>query len=116
MTPGNEFRTTSKMKFFETLSEAIHSLKSRGYVNDFNLHPDWIECPPLNLQLRPSEFHVDEVHRFEGMTDPDDSAILFAISSSAGVKGLLVDAYGAYSESLSPDMNSHLRIDAETRH
>lgn len=102
------------MKNFETLSEAIANLKARGYVHDFNLHPEWIECAPLSLQLKPTEFHVDEVHRFEGMTNPDDSSILMAIQSTTGIKGLLVDAYGVYSDSLSPEMIKRLTIDSRT--
>lgn len=103
------------MKTFETLSEAIEDLKIRGYSNDFNLHPEWIECPPLNLKLKPDEFHVDEVHRFEGATNPDDSAVLYAISSSK-LKGVLIDAYGAYSASLSSEMIARLTIDRNTQH
>lgn len=104
------------MKTFETLSEAIEDLKKRGYENDFNLHPEWIECPPLNLRLRATDFHVDEVHRFEGMNNPSDSSILFAIRSPEGVKGLLVDAYGAYAEAVSPEMIKRLTIDSRTAH
>jgi hypothetical protein len=102
------------MQSFDTLSEAIFSLKNQGYTNDFNLHPEWIECPPLKVRLAPEEFHVDQVHRFEGMTNPDDSSILFAISSSNGLKGLLVDAYGPYADSLSPVMIQKLTIDSRT--
>ena len=102
------------MKAFDTLSGAINALKLEGYTNDFNLHPEWIECPPLNLRLGPQEFHVDQLYRFEGMTDPDDSCILFAISSSEGMKGLLVDAYGLYADSLSPLMIEKLKIDTDT--
>lgn len=104
------------MKTFETLLDAIRHLKINGYENDFNLHPEWIECPPLNIKLGPEEFHVDEVHRFEGMNDPDDSSVLYAISSKRGIKGLLVDAYGAYASSLSPEMMSSLKIDSKTKH
>lgn len=99
------------MKTFDTLFEAVNALKVDGYVNDFNLHPEWIECPPLNLKLSPQEFHVDHVYRFEGMNDPDDSSVLFAISTSEGVKGLLIDAYGIYSNSLSTIMIGKLKID-----
>lgn len=102
------------MKTFDTLSQAITALKQKGYVQDFNLHPEWIECPPLNRTFKPQEFHVDEVHRFEGMTNPDDSSVLYAISSSDGIKGLLVDAYGAYADSLSPMMIASLTIDKGT--
>ena len=102
------------MKSFDTLSEAIFALKNQGYTNDFNLHPEWIECPPLKLRLEPAEFHVDQVHRFEGMSSTDDSSILFAVSSSNGLKGLLVDAYGLYADSLSPIMIQKLTIDSRT--
>lgn len=103
------------MKTFDTLSQAISDLKQRGYNNDFNVHPDWIECSALTLKLKPEEFHVDEVHRFEGMTNPDDSSVLYAISSTKGVKGVLVDAYGVYSDSLSQIMIQKLRVDEGTK-
>src|SRR5690606_14898755 len=102
------------MKTYESLSVALNALKDKGYTQDFNLHPEWIECPPLKLRLAPEEFHVDEVHRFEGMTSPDDSSVLFAISSTSAVKGVLVDAYGVYAEAISPIMIQKLRIDSQT--
>ena len=92
------------MKTYDPLSEALRDLKLRGYSQDFNLHPEWIECPPLKLRLAPEEFHIDEVHRFEGMTNPDDSSVLYAISSTSGIKGVLVDAYGVYSNAISSVM------------
>jgi hypothetical protein len=104
------------MKAFETLTEALLDLKRRGYQNDFNLHPEWIECPPMQLKFRPTEFHVDEIYRFEGANNPDDSSILFAIQSSSGIKGVLVDAYGAYTDSLSSEMVRALTIDKNTLH
>jgi len=104
------------MKTYETLTEAMLDLKSWGYTHDFNLKPEWIECQPLNLQLKPTEFHVDEVHRFEGLNNPDDSSILLAIRSSTGVRGLLIDAYGAYSDSISPEMAKRLKVDSDTSH
>jgi hypothetical protein len=104
------------MKNFETLSEAIADLKIRGYENDFNLHPEWIECPPLKLKLQPTQFHVDEIYRFEGANNPDDSSVLFAIQSVDGLKGILVDAYGAYADSLNVEMIKRLAIDKNTQH
>ncbi|MBL7844410.1 MAG: phosphoribosylpyrophosphate synthetase [Cyclobacteriaceae bacterium] len=102
------------MNVYDSLADAIKALQQRGYVQDFNLHPEWIECPSLKLRLAPEEFHVDEIHRFEGMTNPDDSTILFAISSATGMKGLLVDAYGVYADALTPVMISKLKVDGQT--
>jgi hypothetical protein len=102
------------METYETLSEAMIALKKSGYDQDFNLHADWIETSDSIVKLRPEEFHIDKVYRFEGMTNPDDSAVLYAVSSSKGIRGLIVDAYGAYSDALSPVMIEKLKIDHHT--
>jgi hypothetical protein len=98
------------MRSYATLSEAMNDLKRRGYVEDFELRSNCIACAGRSLQLHPEDFTVDEFHRFEGMSNPDDNSILMAISSRDGVKGLLVDAYGVYSENLNAAMIEKLRI------
>src|SRR5688572_3912070 len=97
-------------KPYSSLSEAMNDLKARGYKEDFNLHPENIQCPALNLQWHPEDFTVDEFYRFEGMSSTDDNSIVFAISSKDGVKGVLVDAYGVYASSLSDEMIQKLAI------
>lgn len=89
---------------YTSLSAATNDLRARGYGYDFNLKPECIECPSLQLQLHPEMFTVDEFYRFEGMSSTDDNSIVFAISSDQGVKGVLVDAYGVYSNSLNEEM------------
>ena len=98
------------MKSYATLSLAINGLISRGYTLDFNLHSDCLEYKLLALFWKANEFQVDEVYRFEGMSNPDDNSILFAISVGDGKKGTLVDAYGAYAESLTKEMIDKLEI------
>lgn len=95
---------------YDTLSEAIEGLKAEGYTEDFNLKRSCIECTTLNLELSPDESEIDQQLRFEGMSNPDDSSILYAISSTNNrVKGLLVDAYGVYADSLTQEMVEKLR-------
>lgn len=96
-------------KNYDTMVEAITDLQNRGYSYDFNLTPDCPECASLNLQLHPEDFHVDEVFRFEGMSNPADSSILFAISSNGRIRGILVDAYGMYAENISEEMRRKLK-------
>ena len=97
------------MKDYETLSEAVDDLQKRGYTQDFNLKPHCLQCVSLKLELRPEDFDVDEVHRFEGMSSTDDNSVIYAISSSEGIKGILVDAYGVYAENISEQMRKKLR-------
>jgi hypothetical protein len=104
------------MKSYDTLTEALNDLKKRGYTADFNLYPNWIECRSLDIWLKPEEFHVDEVYRFEGLNNPDDSAVLFAVRSTSGIRGTLLDAYGVYATAMSPTMMKKLTIDNTTEH
>lgn len=90
------------MKTYTTLSEAVNELTKKGYTYNFNLKQECIECTENNLQLQPEEFEIDEVHRFQEMSDVDNESILYAISSTQGhVKGLLVNAYSIYADTAS---------------
>ena len=40
---------------------------------------------------------IREYQRFEGVSDPDDMAIVYGIESLDGTQGSLVDAFGTYS-------------------
>lgn len=83
---------------YETLSEAVNDLVKRGYTADFLLleEKEYLFCKDNSLELSPEDFTIDEVHRFEGMTDPADESIVFAISSAKhNVKGLVINSFGA---------------------
>jgi hypothetical protein len=54
-------------------------------------------------------FHIRETYRFEGASNPSDEEVVYAIESKDGQKGVLVDAYGMYSESLSEAMVEKLQ-------
>ena len=88
-----------------TLTEVLDHLQREGYTTDFNLKDNCIECHGNMLQIFPDEFSVDKTYRFEGMTDPSDEAIIYAISSKKhNVKGTLVNGYGPASSSLTHEM------------
>jgi hypothetical protein len=91
-----------KRHSYETVSQALNGLAIRGYTTDFKLEPekDKIVDTKASLELSPEEFEIDEIYRFEGITDPGDEMILYAISSrNHKIKGVLLNAFGAYSDS-----------------
>jgi hypothetical protein len=101
----------NNLNSYDTLSEGMEALKKQGFSQDFNLKSDAIECKTLDIELSPEEFEVCEFHRFEGASNPADNSILFAVESKdKSVKGLLVDAYGAYSNPLSQQMIDKLNV------
>ncbi len=98
------------MQTYDTLSEAVNDLVRRGYGFNFNIKKNYIECLENGIHLQPDEFKIDEVYRFEGMTDPGDEDILFAISSAQHhLKGTLVNAFGVYADTASAELIAKLR-------
>ncbi len=99
------------MKDYGTLSQAINKLKlEEGYDFDFNLLDEEIQNKAKNETYKPHEFKVDMVLRFEGMSSSDDNAILYAISTNNGHKGILVDGYGISGGQVSKPMMDKLNL------
>ncbi len=99
------------MKTYDTLVEAMNGLKAQGFTLDFNLAFDQIKCENNGICLRPEEFEIVQTHRFEGMTNPSDSSILYAIAAKDGtMKGLLVSAYGTYATEMDTSMLRKLAL------
>ena len=99
------------MESYSTLVEAINGLKARGYTEDFNLKENHLDCSNGNHQLSPDDFEVDDVFRFEGNSDPEDQAVLYAISSEKyKLKGVLVNAYGIYSDNEANEIIKKLNV------
>lgn len=93
------------MKIYTTLSLAINDLAKKGYTSNFNIKDNCLECLENKLLLKPDEFEIDEVYRFQEMSDLDNESILYAISSPRhNIKGLLVNAYGTYSDTATTEL------------
>lgn len=80
---------------------------------DLDLKPGCLHCPAHDLKLHPEDFEVENVYRFEGMTDPADSSVVYAIECNEGLKGVLVDTYAAFADSFSPEMARKLRLEGK---
>jgi hypothetical protein len=80
-----------------TLSSAIERLAGRGFTAHFGVVGDRLRAFDSGKSFVAHELIIREVQRFEGVSDPDDMAIVYAIESTDGTRGALVDAFGAYS-------------------
>ena len=88
-----------------TLSSAIEQLASRGFTAHFGVVGDSLRAFDSGKTFRAHELIIREFQRFEGVSDPDDMAIVYAIESMDGTRGSLVDAFGTYS---SPTVSAFL--------
>jgi hypothetical protein len=77
------------MNNYESLVDALNDLKQRGYDADFEPDSNCLYCSNLDLRLKEAEFQVDEVYRFESDSNPDDNAVIYALTSDTGVKGTI---------------------------
>ena len=83
---------------YMTLAGALDELARRGFTARFQVFDGGLRAAGGGETIRPKDLVVREYYRFEGISDPDDMAILYAIESASGVRGTLADAFGVYSD------------------
>lgn len=100
---------------YDTLLEAVNDLKKRGFTYDFTERKEKLYCEEKNCDFDPNEFEIVEFYRFEGVSDPEDSSIVYAIKSDKNnIKGYLVNAFGAYSDTASSQIVSKIKMAKES--
>ena len=83
---------------YTTLAGALDELARRGFTARFQVFDGGLRAAGGGETMRPKDLVIREYYRFEGISDPDDMAILYAIESTSGVRGTLADAFGVYSD------------------
>lgn len=75
----------------------LQRLESKGFLMQFAVADSKLRCLQTGKSYDPSEISVVNFYRFEGISDPDDMSIIYAIKTSDGQKGTMIDAFGIYS-------------------
>ena len=79
----------------ETLTDAMTRLRAAGYRIDFSATGDGqLRCGSCGAHQDPETMTVHQTVRFEGDSNPDDEAILFALACACGCSGQYSAAYG----------------------
>jgi len=78
----------------KTLASCMNSLHASGFKENFVVDEKGFHAVDSEKLYRPEELKIVNFYRFEGDSDPADSAILYAIETNDGIKGTLSDAYG----------------------
>jgi hypothetical protein len=82
----------------ETLKRVVDELNRRGYTEHFKAIDGGLEALQSGRRFAPKDLTIRGYYRFEGVSDPDDMAIAYAIETTSGVRGVLVDAFGVYAD------------------
>lgn len=92
------FEKILEKKPLRSLSETIEHVKKEGYDRNFMANENGLLNLDTNKTYTPHDVKIANFYRFEGESDPGDNAILYAIETTDGEKGILTDSYGPYSD------------------
>ena len=81
-----------------SLISCLADARKAGYTQNLTVTENGLSAVGGNQFYNPTEVKVDNFYRFEGASDPSESAILYLISTADGNKGTLTDAYGPYAD------------------
>ncbi len=88
-----------KNEDLKTLASSINSLVRQGFTEDYKVNEKGLKSIQTEKIYAPDNVKVLNFYRFEGSSDPADNSILYAIETSDGKRGTLVDAFGPYGDS-----------------
>lgn len=92
-----------------SLSQTVDDLIAQGWTGNVTAGDGGVlVCGPCGHPVPPTDVHIDSVNRFEGQSNPDDEAAVFALTCHCGCKGLYVIAYGPSMASADADAVSQL--------
>lgn len=78
--------------------DILRKLHSEGYTVQFKAEEKGIISGATQKRYKADKVHINHFYRFEGESSSDDSSVVYAIETSGGEKGTLIDSYGAYSD------------------
>lgn len=100
------------MKSYNNLIEAITDLEKDGYIENFNLKQNCLECRNGEYKIFHNEFEIDNYFMFDDEdSNPDSASILYSITSKRyGLKGILINSFSIYSNDITDKMLSKLKF------
>lgn len=95
---GEYTESNDRPTFMNNEENLMAKLEKHGYIEQFKVEKDKLLSVTTKKKYKAADIKAANFYRFEGLTDPDDMSILYAIETADGAKGTLMDAYGMYSD------------------
>lgn len=81
------------MENMETVTDQIAALRKKGYDRDVSINPAG-RVVNNGTEWNAADIVVESTYRFEGMSNPDDLAIVMAVRCPDDAKAVLILPYG----------------------
>lgn len=95
---GEYSESNDRLTFMNNEENLMSKLEKHGYTEQFRVEKDRLVSLTTKKKYKSADIKAANFYRFEGISDPDDMSILYAIETNDGSKGTLTDAYGMYSD------------------
>ena len=82
----------------ESAAGALEEFRRLGFTGGMAVADGRLTVEGSDRRYRPDQVEIADYRRFEGVSDPSDSSVVYAIETHDGVKGTLVDSYNAYAD------------------
>ena len=90
--------TAARPVDYTSEAPAITALERRGFTAQFAAHGPHLRVTHSDRRFRPEDVRIRDYYRFEGVSDPDDMSVVYALEARDGTRGVLVDAFGSYAD------------------
>lgn len=76
----------------------MDTLSEKGFRYTFKVKEHGLVCIENAQRIPAQRVSLHGIYRYEGESNPDDSEIIYAVETDSGMRGVIIDAYGAYSD------------------
>ena len=81
------------VNYYDNLVQATKKLSERGFDTEFKFDGNQLLSIDTNHTYAADDLQIVEYHRFEGMSNPADSSVIFAIETNTDEKGTVIMSY-----------------------
>jgi hypothetical protein len=74
--------------------KVLDRLADLGFKNTFQIKDGELHCVESEQSFPPENLLLKGAYRFEGPSNPDDMSIVYALETTDGTRGIIMDAFG----------------------
>ena len=82
----------------QTINSVIYDFQCQGFVHTFSIIKDEIGCSGQRKLYKPWEIKIVKQHKYSGNPYSASSAIIYAIETNDGYKGVLINRCGIFAD------------------
>ena len=95
----------------QTVAGALRLFGARGFDREMSVARGRLHARGTDRDYGPQDVRVRDHRRFEGVSDPGDTSVVYAIETVDGVRGTLVDGYNVYADPALGDFLWDVKVD-----